>query len=253
MDTPLEPIVNFDRHPLEDAEFKNRCRRTLQARGALVLPNFISNDALESIRKEGEQQAHLAYYTRENHNIYLAEPDPAYPTDHPRNRAIRSSKGCITHDQIPANSALRRLYTAERFRNFLSAVLNEPQLHGYADPLSSINLHYAGAGQELGWHFDNSSFAITLLIQKPQAGGRFEYVRQVRDAQFGEMNFERSAQVLNGEVKPDTLDLEPGALVLFRGQNSLHRVTPTEGGRVRMLVVLAYNTQPNGRCLSPRA
>jgi len=62
-------------------------------------------------------------------------------------------------------------------------VLDEEELHEYADALSSINLHYASEGQELGWHFDNSSFAITLMIQSPESGGTFEYVKDVRNAE----------------------------------------------------------------------
>ena len=38
--------------------------------------------------------------------------------------------------------------------------------------------------------------------------------------------------------------MDAGALVLFRGRNALHRVTPVEGERTRMLVVLAYNAKP---------
>jgi len=33
-------------------------------------------------------------------------------------------------------------------------------------------------------------------------------------------------------------------LILFRGKNSIHRVTPTKGARERILVVLAYNSKP---------
>lgn len=33
--------------------------------------------------------------------------------------------------------------------------------------------------------------------------------------------------------------------MLFRGRNALHRVSPTEGDTTRMLVVLAYNAQPD--------
>ena len=43
----------------------------------------------------------------------------------------------------------------------------------YEDPLSSINIHYASEGQELGWHFDNSSFAITLLLENLKAAVNF--------------------------------------------------------------------------------
>ena len=34
------------------------------------------------------------------------------------------------------------------------------------------------------------------------------------------------------------------AVVLFRGRNAMHRVTPVAGERTRMLVVLAYNAEP---------
>ena len=110
--------------------------------------------------------------------------------------------------------------------------------------LSSINIHYAERGQELGWHFDNSSFAITLLIQKPVAGSDFEFVKDLRDADAGEMNYEGVAALLDGKTKPDSLNMDAGALVLFRGRNSIHRVSPNESDKTRMLAVLAYNSQP---------
>jgi predicted 2-oxoglutarate/Fe(II)-dependent dioxygenase YbiX len=125
-------------------------------------------------------------------------------------------------------------------------------LYEYADSLSSINLHYASDGQELGWHFDNSSFAITLMIQTAEDGGVFEFVKDIRDADGGEMNYGLSAEVLDDKTATKTLLMEPGALVLFRGRNSIHRVTPTKGERTRMLVVLAYNTEP-GIALSESA
>jgi len=125
-------------------------------------------------------------------------------------------------------------------------------LYEYADQLSSINMHYAGAGQELGWHFDNSSFAITLLIQKPDGGGEFQYVKDVRNADAGEMNFEQTESILSGDAPVETLMMHPGTLVLFRGRNSMHRVTPVEGDKTRMLVVLAYNSEP-GIALSESA
>ena len=58
------------------------------------------------------------------------------------------------------------------------------------------------------------------------------------------MNYEGVDALLNGEYAPDTLSMNPGDLVLFRGRNSIHRVTPTEGDKVRILSVLAYNTKP---------
>lgn len=139
---------------------------------------------------------------------------------------------------------MRALYDAAVFRDFIRFVTGQAELHPYADPLSSINIHYANRGQELGWHFDNSSFAITFLIQKPDAGSRFEYIRDLRDADSGEMNFDGVGALLDGDVKPDVLAIEPGGLVLFRGRNSIHRVSPNESDRTRILAVLAYNSEP---------
>ncbi|MCZ2720958.1 hypothetical protein O1D97_04675 [Marinomonas sp. 15G1-11] len=110
--------------------------------------------------------------------------------------------------------------------------------------LPAINLHYASAGQELGWHFDNSSFAITLLIQKPDASGVFEYIKNMRDADAGEMNYSGVSDVLAGKKAAKQLQIESGSLVLFRGRNAIHRVTPTQGNTTRILVVLAYNSEP---------
>ena len=244
MNRSLADIVDLAQYPLQSYEFLAECKRRLDEKGALVLRNFVKPAAIASIQGEAAEHQHLAYYTVDDHNIYLTPPDDGYPPDHPRNRLVSSSKGCITDDQIPADSALRTLYDAMQFRAFLCALLDESELHEYADPLSSINLHYAGEGQELGWHFDNSSFAITLMIQAPKDGGEFQYVKDVRDADAGEMNFGLSGQVLNGQVAPDRLAIDPGALVLFRGRNSMHCVTPTIGDRTRILVVLAYNTEP---------
>ena len=237
-------IVNFEQYPLSDSRFRTQCKGKLDGAGVLVLDNFLTPLAIASIRGEGIDNQHLAYFTEKNHNIYLSPADPEFLSDHPRNREVVSSKGCITTDQIPDGSELRVLYDALEFRDFLCAVLDIEELYDYADPLSSINLHYASNGQELGWHFDNSSFAITLLIQPPEYGGDFEYVKDVRDADQGDMNYQLSQKVLDGKIPTEKLSLGAGSLVLFRGRNSMHRVTPVKGNQTRLLVVLAYNTEP---------
>jgi hypothetical protein len=240
----LEAAIDLERFPLQDDSFRSQCKRTLDENGALVMRKFLRPAAISSIQSEGQVNQHLAYYTVSQHNIYLQPSDPRYPANHPRNRKVASSKGCITTDHIPNGSVLHTLYDAMEFREFLCAVLGESELHAYGDALSSINLHYASRGQELGWHFDNSSFAITLMIQNPESGGEFEYVKDVRDADSGEMNYEIAGEILDQNIPTKTLAIDAGALVLFRGRNSMHRVTPVKGDRTRMLVVLAYNSKP---------
>ncbi len=241
----LEDIIDLKRYPITDEAFKEQSRQTVAEQGVFAMPGFLTDAALTAIREEGEQKQSQAFFSHQFHNVYLTDKNPEYADDHAFNRQVVSSKGCITDDQIGENSALRTLYNAQSLKDFLSYVFVEEALYPYADPLSSINLHYAKTGQELGWHFDNSSFAITLMIQPTEKGGQFEYIKDVRDADAGEMNFDAIDKVLDGDVSTSQLSMDAGALVLFRGRNAIHRVTPNEGDRTRMLVVLAYNSQPN--------
>ena len=230
--------------PISDPGFRASCKQTLERDGVLVLPGFISATAIGVMKQEGEAGLPGAYFCVSQHNVYLTPPDPAFANNHPRNREVVSSKGLIGDDQVPDTSPLKTLYRDAGFQSFIAEIVGEAALYPYADPLSAVNIHYAKEGQELGWHFDNSSFAITLLIDKPKGGGAFEYLKDVRDADAGEFNFDMVEKLLDGEIKPSKLEMEPGTLVLFRGRNSIHRVTPTEGDKTRMLAVLAYNSEP---------
>ena len=248
----LEDIIDLERHKLDDASYIAAAQQTLDETGVLALDGFLQEATRHQLVSEAQAEASQAYFTNSTHNVYLTPRDDSLPDDHVYNRQITSSKGCITTDQIPTDSALHIIYHDKRFQKFIATVVGQEHLYPYADPLSSINVHYAHDGQELGWHFDNSSFAITLLLQAPLAGGVFEYVKDMRNADEGEMNFEAVQSVLDGTTKPDILPISPGTLVLFRGRNAIHRVTPTIGARTRYLVVLAYNDKA-GIALSENA
>ena len=248
----LTEIVDTETYPLTDPGFGAACNATLDADGVLVLPGFIRPAALAAMQEESMAGQDRAYFCAQEHSVYLTPPDPSFPADHPANRQVVSSKGCICDDVVAQTSPLRRLYDAPEFRDFVKQTTGEAELHPYADPLSSINIYYAERGQELGWHFDNSSFAITLLIQKPDAGARFEYIKDLRDADAGEMSYDQVGALLDGQVQPQVLNMDPGTLVLFRGRNSIHRVSPNESDTTRMLAVLAYNNAP-GVALSESA
>jgi hypothetical protein len=241
----LNQVINLTSHPISEPQYEQACKQQFDQEGVLVLKDFLTPTARAAIITEGTLQKKAAFYTNSGHNVYLTQKDPAFSDDHPRNQWVHSSKGCITDDQIALDSPLRALYDAQQLRSFLAVVLGEDTLYPYADTLSSINLHYASEGQELGWHFDNSSFAITLLLQSPQAGGQFEYVPKLRNASQGDMNYAGVNQVLKGEVEAQAITMGAGDLMLFRGRDALHRVTPSQGEITRMLVVLAYNAEPN--------
>ena len=240
----LNEIVDLGTFPIADPEFRSDCKKEFDENGVFVMPGFVLPEAIKSIQNEGETNRTKVYANTEQHTVYLSKPDPTYAQDHARNRLVTSSKGCLTDDQVPQESALRQLYDNPVFRDFLCDVLGEQQLHEYADPLSSINLHFHEKGQELGWHFDNSSFSITLMVQAPEMGGQFEYVTAVRNADNGEMGFGDVADILDGKTPVQTMEAQAGTLVFFRGRNSIHRVAPNVGTRTRMLAVLAYNAEP---------
>lgn len=240
----LADIVDVKRYPLDAVDFGVACRHGLDEKGVLVLEDFILPSCLAVMHAEAEAGKDHAHFCSQHHSVYLTPFDAGFDQNHPANLQVESSKGCICDDVVGEGSPLRALYNDAVFRAFIQRVTSEAELHPYADPLSSINVHYAEKGQELGWHFDNSSFAITLLLQKPEAGSRFEYVKDFRNADAGDMNFEGVASLLEGSVRPQVLEMEPGTLVFFRGRNSIHRVTPNESDTTRMLAVLAYNTEP---------
>ena len=248
----LARAIDLDTCPIGDADYIARCKAELDEQGSLLINNFVRPEVIADLKREAEEHASQAYYCVQTHTAYLSPPDPEFPSDHPRNRQEVSTKGCITDDQVPEGSWLRVIYESPEFRGFLCAVLGETDIYNYADPLSSINVHYYEPGNKLGWHFDNSSFAVTLMIEAPESGGVFEYIPALRDHAAGNMNFEGVGQALDGNTPGIALNIRPGTLALFRGRNSLHRVTPTVGETQRIQVVLAYNTEP-GFSLSEQA
>ena len=156
----LSSVIDNLKHPLENETYQLKCKEILDKEGVLVLKELLQPNIIQKILKEAESQEHLAYFCVNNHNVYLEPLDNSYSSNHARNRNIVSSKGCITDNQVPIDSPLRILYNADEFKSFLCSVLGEKSLYKYDDDLSSINIHYANKSQELGWHFDNSSFAI---------------------------------------------------------------------------------------------
>lgn len=225
---------------IEDFSFRKDCQQRLQRDGVVEIHNFLQPEAIKKIKQESALRLDDAYFCVSNHNVYLTPPkeNPPHPV---RNREVVSSKGLIADDQIPDSSPLKQLYHNTLFQSFVCHVIGEKNLYPYADPLSAVNVHFAKEGQELGWHFDNSSFAVTLLIDDPIDGGVFEFVKNVRDSPN---EFDTVEKLLNEEIQPDRLNMKPGTLVLFRGRSSIHRVTPIIGDKTRMVAVLAYNSEP---------
>ncbi len=241
-------LIDLGRYPIVDLQNEAGAgllaagRAALAKEGACVLPGFLRAEAVEQCRQELEGRIGEAYYCRKDHNPYLIAADEAYAAEHPRNRSQVSDLGALADDQIPEGSLLRRLYRYARLQDFVAALLGVAKLYPYADPLGSLNLNVFQSGQQLGWHFDNAEWSLTLMLQAAEIGGVYEYAPNIRTP--GEAHYEAVEAVLDGR-SPDVrkLAMGPGALVLFRGRHSIHRVTPVGGDLARLVAVLSYSVE----------
>jgi len=242
----LQDIIDFKLHPIDDLNYYvKRCRSELQKNSILILNNFLAEKPLVNLQREGQSLHNKAFYCSQSHNVLLAEKNIQLDDKHPCNIEVVSDKGCVPHDLIPENSSLRIVYNSTLFKNFIQSLLSVEKVYPYADTLSSINYNYYEKNQQLGWHFDNASFAISLMIQSPISGGSFQYVVDARNVEKNIFNIQLIDSVLKNKYPVKELRIEEGALVLFYGSNYLHRVTPVNSNKHRILVTLNYNLQKN--------
>ena len=157
----LNSIINLKKHPINNEEYLNDCLQNLRKKSVLVLENFITNESLLSIQKEASFLESSAFYCSQKHTVLLNKYNEKISKDDPLNIEVISDKGCVPHDLININSDLNKLYNSKEFKVFLTTVLNVKSIYPYKDNLSSINYNYYQNNQQLGWHFDNASFAIT--------------------------------------------------------------------------------------------
>ncbi len=248
-DDPIAEYVDLERYPI--ADLKSPAARALIARmreemanlSACCLRNFIRPEALEKLRGEAESLAHLAYggpteATPYFFNYRIGE-GKGYPEDHPTRRTSPRRLSQVAGDLIPEDAQLRRIHRSPSLIAFLAKALGERALYPLADRLQSLNISVMEEGGCQQWHFDRGKSAVTLLAQAPEGGGRFEYVPDLRSEDSE--NFEAVGRVLDGyRENVRTVEITAGTLMLFRGHYSLHRVTPVEGTRRRLQLILAY-------------
>ena len=248
----LEEIINTEKHPINNEQYILNCNNKIKKNSILVLKNFLNKKCLDELIDEALKLEKKAFYCSQNHTILLNKPNNLNDSKDPLNFEVVSDKGCVPHDLLNENSKLNILYNSSLFKQFLKGVLNLNELYPYKDNLSSINYNYYQRFQQLGWHFDNASFAITLMIQSSESGGEFEYVNKGRDFNKGFIDKSFIKKILEKKIFPEKIDVDAGTLILFYGRNYLHRVTPVKSKKPRILVTLNYNEE-EGIMLSENA
>lgn len=248
---PLDDLVDLASYPLDqpgtpawDAMVAD-VRGQLAADGCACLSGFVRADARERARDEmaaladrvATREAWSSVYARTNAEADLAPDDP-------RRIPLRRVLGHITRDQIGPETVVARLYASPAFKAFVAEVLGIPRVYEYADPLAGLITTVVPPGGELAWHYDTNEVVVSLMTQRPERGGLFEFCPNLRTP--GDENIDGLGRVLRGEADDlvHTRALEPGDLQIFRGRYSLHRVTPVEGATQRHVACLGYADRP---------
>ena len=248
MPTAADPasLVAIDRYPLGDGDCHTwifDARRGLEHEGVAILPGFVRPEAVAAMCEEADRLVPLGHHSQVQGTPYLGLPDESFPEGHARRALVDNSLTAIAYDLIPADSMLRALYEWPRLTELVRRMLDRPSLHHYADPFGALNIAAMSAGDELGWHFDQTDFVVSVALQSSSEGGDFESVPRLRSAD--DDADDAVSQVLAGDrTLVNSVPMEPGTLMLFEGRNSLHRVTRIEGDVPRYVALLAYDTVP---------
>ena len=245
----IATIVDVGRYPLDrpgSPEWQalvERCVADLDERGMFELPGFLHPDVVDRTRDTLlPRMANESFAVRRMHNVYFLSHVEGLDPEHPALRKILTANHTLCADQL-LDTALTDLYEWPEFRQFIAATVGLPELHLMADPLARVNVLSYRPGQALNWHFDRSEFTTTLLIQAADEAGIFEYRRELRTET--DPNYEGVGRLVSGD-DPDVIRcaVEPGALNVFRGRNTAHRVTTVEGERERMIAVFSFYEKP---------
>jgi hypothetical protein len=247
----VNDVIDVERYPLDDLDSPAAAaviaehRAALAERGVSVLPGFVRAEAIGAMIAECDALAAGAYHQDVHGTPYLELPTDDWPAGHPRVTWSRSSVHTVAYDQFPGDAAIRRLFESEELMAVVSRILDRAQLYRYADPLGALNLAVMVDGDELGWHYDQTDFVVSLAVQSSTTGGDFENVAHVRSAD--DEAYDDVARILAGD-DTDRVVVEamtPGTLMLFQGRRSLHRVTSIAGAVPRYVALFGYDTKPD--------
>lgn len=245
----MRDILDLDRYPLDKpgspewAALVEECRAAIARNGMFNLEGFVKPAALTRAMDEiGPVMDTLSFVHRRSHNIYFRKEVPGLAPDHPALRKVDTINHTVCCDQIPQSVPVW-IYEWPQFAVFLAAAMQKDNLFTMRDPLARVNIMRYGEGEALNWHFDRSEFTTTLLLQEPSGGGVFEYRSDLRSPD--EPNYDGVARLLEGrDPELKQLKIAAGTLNVFKGVNTIHRVTPCKGPQARFIAVFSFYDRP---------
>ena len=246
----LEQIIDLDTYPIHRldssvrSELVTETRAQMDAVGCFRISDFIRPEAVATMLHEAKELHPKTFWAQQSHNPYASLANPDLPEDHPRNTFQERMSGFINSDVLPTESLLNQIYNANVFTHFVwEAIGTSRPIYQWADPLGRNPYGVMETDHYFPWHFDGNEFTVSILVQKPEGGGVFEYVPDIREPDAE--NFEHVKHILEGGREGvRELDLVPGDLQLFKGRFSMHRVTRIVGPMTRYIALPTYVYDP---------
>ena len=244
-------VVDLQQYPVQDradprrAALVERLRRELDTQQYCIVPDFITPAALTAMLAEVDRIKAQAYQNRSWRNCCLyRDADPALPADHPKNIFLDASYSMIGNHLLPETSLLKGLYNWPGMMAFIADIVGVKTLYQNEDKYQPVNVNCHYEGDRSTWHFDSwNAFTLTLMLQAAESGGEFEIVPDTRSDE--DPKFDEVSKNLRGDrSRVVTVPREPRAMVIFRGCNSVHHVTPVVGSRPRLMSIFIYEEEP---------
>ncbi len=246
------PPIDFDRYPIDGRDDRARaeiiadCKARLDRKQYCSLPGLFTPDAVSTAAALATLLLSKANAANSNRNCYLQRKgDATLPAHHPRNIMNPARYRMIPADCLPDDAALKLLYFWQPFQKFIAEIVGEPVLYPSEDTLQPVNVICYGDGDQSAWHYDSTNaFTMTLMLQAADTGGNFEMAPNTRKGPEDE-DISYMTEVLDGNRdRVEVVSRSAGELTIFRGCNSLHRVSPVKGDRLRLMAVFVYETEP---------
>lgn len=245
----MKHLLDLDTYQLdrpdsaEYAALVEKCRAELAAEGLFSLPGFVKPDVAQAAADAAKPAMDTRSFRHaRSHNVYFRDSMPGIDDDHPAMVKFDTVNHTLCADQLDGNPVIE-VYEWQPFADFLAATMGKDKLFQMDDAMARVNVQATRDGEGLNWHFDRSEFTTTILLQAPEVGGQLEYRKDLRTTE--DQNYEGVAAVLAGN-DPETRRIMPGigALNVFRGVNTPHRVVPVQGERERVIAIFCYYETP---------
>ncbi len=266
--------MNYEKYPwLTNLSSSAACSaieaatRSYRTTGAAIFPNILTDDALQLCIEDAQAQEDGAFTTDDVHTAYLRPVDPAASPRSVLNFEMKTQVASIAFDELRKESPLADFYQQPVLRELVARVVGKDKIYLSDDPLGCCSINVFRPGYHHSFHFDESEFSTTLMLQEASDGssGLFQYTNPLREFpdDLALDSVARTIQEYDGTAQHFTFDIEhtnigitpplhtlnfqAGTLSIFAGSKSLHRVTKVQGTCSRLVAVLTFASEPGFR------